>query len=433
MKKLILFVSLSLCLAALTGCQKRTNKKKVTKKLTKAQRQQLAWESKIKGAGLKLNKVRHAKLAQLAKGMTRGKVEVLIRKARYGSLSDFSWRTQRFQHKLYYIRKDHGLLLSFNAQQQLTMRRFVRCNRKGKVSFDELRASARGAAFADLKWLHNASKIDAWTFNPTTQVKIANKLHKKGKQQILALFRAYYQLTKTNMYCRHRYDLDEQRVLLLMQMLFVGPNKKPISPLLIGTPDVHLPGKQRSAWPYFPMAVKGGVPFLLVQGYTPENATRNTLDYIQYCTKHCTLRKNAFSPKMSPPQALSALVSSKRWKTLFSAPSQNVFGKSGGIRLWGHKKGKSIKVPKKPKKVKTTLIVKRGVKFPQFEVYHRALLRGQTLRAMKHIFQHVKHSGTKQPIYLTLKNNATWTHIQARIQRHKPRWDASTQQWKKTR
>lgn len=184
------------------------------------------------------------------------------------------------------------------------------------MDFSDLKTEIGSDLYPNVHMVHKAPSIIGSDFDPVALIHAVNVLHALGKEKAITILRTYIALSTSDPGRSEQYDLDEQRVFLVLRLLFVQKyGKIGMPPLLIGASDVvvsHL----NSSWPLFPIAVVNQIPFLLVSGYTLGGFPQNPLDHLDYCLQFCQLRHKPIEPESSSVDAVESLLASERWQTL---------------------------------------------------------------------------------------------------------------------
>ncbi len=172
---------------------------------------------------------------------------------------------------------------------------------------DEVAVTATVSGIADenvdeelypaLKTVHNAPKVEGYSFNPLGLIRAVNTLHALGKEKALAVLRAYHKLCRGN-----RDAFDEQRIFLIVRVLFEHESGT-MPRMNIGGPDVSEEG-----WPLFPITLVDDVPFMVCNGYSLAGKAESPTVHIDYAETSCKLRATPLAPKSSPAVAAANLL-----------------------------------------------------------------------------------------------------------------------------
>ena len=186
------------------------------------------------------------------------------------------------------------------------------------ASFDDLRGQVPADLFAAVKLIHQAPSVEGYNFDPAALIRAVNGLHPLGKEKVIAAIRAYISLAYKET-TRPQYHVDEQRVFLILRLLFVNANGDPNMPwMAIGatSPDVR-PGN--TDWPLFPLVMTDDIPLCLSGGYSLAGQAQPATSHVDYCEQNCVLRKQPLNPLKSPLLSADTIIQSKPWNRLFPA------------------------------------------------------------------------------------------------------------------
>lgn len=196
--------------------------------------------------------------------------------------------------------------------------------KKAMPDLNDLQTEIGQDLYPYVQLVHNAPAINGWTFNPAALVRAVNGLLPLGKERALDVLRKYFAVATANSDRREQLDLDEQRIFLVLRLLFIcGQGEHCLPPLLIGAPDVEPPPGD-DTWPLFPLAVVDDIPFLLTSGFgfMFGGAAQSSVEHIDYYAKYCELRDHPLEPKTSPLVAVESLVASGGWQKMVSAEAE---------------------------------------------------------------------------------------------------------------
>ena len=175
-------------------------------------------------------------------------------------------------------------------------------------------------------------------FDPVALTEAVNCLYSLGKSESLRTMEAYYDLarlrTSDNVmdsatdfadlrrqnFLRFKYDLDEQRLFLILRLLFVPQDPtSQMPPLVIGAPRPNLVAP--NDWPLFPLVLLNGIPFFMTGGYSLYGVPESPLVHLEYCRKKCVLRPAPLGPLTNAVETVRQTIQSERWKNLFAGES----------------------------------------------------------------------------------------------------------------
>ena len=429
MNKFYLYLLLSSLL--LVGC--RSSKKQITTKKQLNNKKVTQWirSSSSFIDALKLNKIKRLKLQQIKLGMKRKEVRQLLRQVRYGSLTDYAWSQKKKHFAAYFIRKYQVFIATFDESQHLRKIHFATCHPKKVKPLNQLLPIL--PTKLTLAFLNKTPNFNAWKFRPVRLIKIVNALQKLGKEHALESLRLYDLAIQKNIACMHHYQLNPQKIFLLARLLFTPKTQKDTLPMKLGQTDLYLPENLKKVFPLFPIVLSEDIPFLLIQGFDQIQRIAEVDEMLKYAEKQMNLRNKPLSPKHSPFEAFENLIKSMRWKSLFSPKTQNISQRIGvdynaqlstTQRFW--QKLTSKKNNKNSLKLLIKTVVKRKVKFPEFENFHKMLLKYQAIRATG-LFDAKLKKGVS--LLEMLQDQSLWKRYKKIVKRDKMRWNREKQRW----
>jgi hypothetical protein len=184
------------------------------------------------------------------------------------------------------------------------------------TDLSDLRGEIGSDLYPYVKLVHQAPSIDGATFNPVALIRAVNGLQSLGKERAVAVLRTYDKVATANANRREKYGLDEQRIFLILRLLFVPEDAASgVPPMLIGEADPPPPQGDHT-WPLFPLVVVDQIPFLPVSGYgfLMGGLPQSPLDHVVYCAQRCRLRDEPLVPETSPIKAVESLLASEQWE-----------------------------------------------------------------------------------------------------------------------
>ena len=191
------------------------------------------------------------------------------------------------------------------------------------VSLQDLRSRLPKGALEGIRLIHQAPSPMACGFDPTKLIRAVNRLQEIGSRESVRLLRLYHDLASyddgDDSDWRWRYDLDEQRIFLILRLLFVRKDGESHMPWMHSGATLPAIPKENTDWPLFPLAVSGDIPFFMANGYGLGGVPESPLRHLDYCEQNCVIRQEPMSPSLLPIQAVAALYRSERWKELFGA------------------------------------------------------------------------------------------------------------------
>jgi hypothetical protein len=185
------------------------------------------------------------------------------------------------------------------------------------IGFPDLKPRIDPGLFDALTVIHQApSAQGGLRFGSLPLIHAVNTLQEMGKERALKALWAYYRLSRgLSAGEAGRYDVDEFRILPILQLLFEGmPGYR------LGAGDVEVD---------HPIVAVQDVPFMLVSGYALEGRPPDAADHLRRVSG--ILRPFPLSPKATPLEAADELTESGAWKALNLRPG-NVGRKKWQIR-----------------------------------------------------------------------------------------------------
>lgn len=184
--------------------------------------------------------------------------------------------------------------------------------------FDELIDEVPADTFESIRIIHRSPAFMGPAFAPVSLIASVNHLRQLGADEAVRRLRIYHDLAvPLNGDRRWRFDLDEQRLFLILRLLFIRKDGDPRMPrIMIGaiSPSVR---DDDPNWPLFPLVVCGDIPFLFVTTIILGGQPESPLRHIDYCQATCVLRAQPLTPSISPIEAAEQLYGTKEWSQLF--------------------------------------------------------------------------------------------------------------------
>ena len=253
-------------------------------------------------------------------GMTHAEVERLIQRLRPGDgFNDAASLGKGLTISRYTLGDGTYLLLEYRNVAD----RWGNLGDNDKVAtvqvlhFDDLKKQVPEDLFQAVRLIHLSSSVAGYNFDSTSLIRAVNGLYPLGKQKALKVLGAYHALNGDDWDRQFRYDLDEQRIFLVLRLLFVrtdGESQMPCMQIGATSPEVEPENKD---WPLFPLTVQNDIPFCLSSGYSLAGEAESPLRHVDYCEKNCTLRKLPLRPSASPLQAMQSICAAEQWHRLF--------------------------------------------------------------------------------------------------------------------
>ncbi len=215
-----------------------------------------------------------------------------------------------------------------------------RVSRYEIASFSELTNRVSNVDYDLLDVIHRSPVPTSTRFDPVALTEAVNRLHSLGKTEALRVLKVYYDLAAERddhmiglpnrpplprNELRFKYDLDEQRIFLILRLLFVPKDAttSKMPHMIIGSPGPPFDKSFLYEWPLFPLVLVNGIPFLMIEGYMLAGVAESPLVHLEYCNKECVLRSEPLGPLTNAVGAVKQLVESESWKNLFTGqPSE---------------------------------------------------------------------------------------------------------------
>ena len=240
-----------------------------------------------------------------------------IRSSGFGS--PWTWR-EKVGLERYQLDCDTYLHLSFaNIKDKLGN---IRDNDKvtafSIVRIEGVKAEVPQSTFDSIRLIHHSPSPEPQSFDPVALINVVNHLRSLGAAEATRRLKIYHGLAATtDPYFRWRYDLDEQRLFLIIRLLFVRRDGDARMPRMhIGSTAPSVP-EDNTDWPLFPLAVRGDIPFFITSGYILGGQPESPLRHLEYCGAYCTIRDKPLTPTQSPIEVIDELYGTKEWQALF--------------------------------------------------------------------------------------------------------------------
>jgi hypothetical protein len=140
---------------------------------------------------------------------------------------------------------------------------------------------------------------EGFTYDPAIVIDAVNRLVETGMGPALEALRG-----------AQRPGASPDGILLVARVAFVPVDPGPLPRLELGRSDVDEERATR-AFPLFPIALSGDVPFLIVAGYMLGGET-DAGGYLDWCERHCRMRE-PLRPHDDPLAAAAELIESPEW------------------------------------------------------------------------------------------------------------------------
>jgi hypothetical protein len=186
------------------------------------------------------------------------------------------------------------------------------------VRIEGLKAEVPPSTFDSIRLIHHSPSPEPQSFDPVALITVVNHLRSLEAAEATRRLKIYHDLAATtDPYFRWRYDLDEQRLFLIIRLLFVRRDGDARMPqMYIGSTAPSVPG-DGTDWPLFPLAVRGDIPFFIADGYMLGGQPESPLRHLEYSGLYCTIRDKPLTPTQSPIEAIEELYGTKEWQALF--------------------------------------------------------------------------------------------------------------------
>ena len=270
----------------------------------------------------------------LAKGMTKSEVAKIVWPATGYRNKSWSDTAERYElDALWELQVEY-------ADGKLTSFRVGPRRRRGRGDFFDLAPRIAEGDLEAVYLIHKVSEFDGREFDPTSLVRAANCLSQLGRDKAVRALETYHELCSKEPENWPKYDLNEERILLLLPMVFQESDGKAFQVEYLKWSDTKAPKKTKKLWESFPLVLVDDLPFLIANGFDffePDpNAgpIRTTVvpspgigGMLKRCREQGTMRK-ALRPSSSPKAACEKLMASAVFKEL----AENNAGKEGNIK-----------------------------------------------------------------------------------------------------
>jgi hypothetical protein len=255
-------------------------------------------------------------------GTPKSEIETFIGKIRTSSRPrEGGWRgwgSNNRWHTLYALDEDFDLFVVHDESPSSLVESVE------VVGLPDLRAKIDPDLYPLVKAVHRAPGPAIIGFDPIALIRAANALHPAGKERALDALHAYHDLVTGLAHDdRMKYFLDEQRIFLVLRVLFQRTDGNPtLPPMHIGATDVPME-EGHAEFPIFPLVLRDDLPFLLVGGYGLAGKAESPRVHLRYCRERCSLRERPLAPGSSPVEIVDGLTITKEWKRVFGETEPN--------------------------------------------------------------------------------------------------------------
>jgi hypothetical protein len=275
------------------------------------------------------------------------------------------------------------------------------------VGFPDLRDRFSPEEFDTLLLIHRSPMYAHDGFDGLSLIRAANALLNLGKGKGVRVLDSYLDLSAGipdnvddvgyRLFLKYhfstKYQLSPERLLPILQLLVAHPEGvrgwKHEGPDLIEVPGVLKEVLKRSEgmfWPLFPLTLEGDFPFTVVSMATRTSSpVEEALS--RFKDERIRIRSRLYSPTQNPVEAADRLIASERWKDLQVSPSQNL--------------------------------------------QEKAHVRRQAIRAIAPLLTLSPDVVLQDPFFGPSENQ--WTEIVEQTRQRGIRWDASRQEFVRTR
>jgi hypothetical protein len=189
------------------------------------------------------------------------------------------------------------------------------------VRFNDLKKEFPAELFPAIRLIH-LSPSPGSHFDAVALMRAVNGLMPLGKEKVIKALREYERVATAqdveSGMRNFKYGLDEQRIFLIVRVLFVRTDGKAAMPdMIIGQPSARVEQTERDT-PLYPLMVIDDIPFWLCGGYSLAGAAQPPSEHIDFCEKNCIIRKDPLRPKDSPMTIAERAFSSERWRRVHS-------------------------------------------------------------------------------------------------------------------
>ncbi len=180
------------------------------------------------------------------------------------------------------------------------------------VQFSDLRPQISGDLFDEVRLIHLSPRLSDCG---SIQLRLFARLTVcawPARRRRCAM-KEYQHLIKGDWNRDWRYDLDEERILLIARLLFVRPgNDPPLASMEDGSAYENI--KPNAEWPFLPLVVQDDIPFCLKEEYFDAPGYKSVSDVLDYCDRACSLRQTPLCPDVLPLIAADRLFGSDLWR-----------------------------------------------------------------------------------------------------------------------
>lgn len=185
------------------------------------------------------------------------------------------------------------------------------------VGLEDFRPQIGEELFEAVRAIHHVSRHEAEP-DPVTLYRAVHRLVSMGKEQAIEALRAYLRLCESHKF-GGLYGFDDNRIRELADLLFVRRDMNRPLPMT-RIPWMWLPRKDSNAWPRFPFAVSGGLPFRVPTGPIPisKGPLGSAGWLLNFCAANADLRTDVLVPEGDPIAAAEEVLFVEAWDEIES-------------------------------------------------------------------------------------------------------------------
>ena len=170
----------------------------------------------------------------------------------------------------------------------------------------------RDASYAVDPYIRAAAQLQAMGKDQASGVLLDLATHRSNDSQLFKFLRRIGIRVQTS-----TQDQDQDiKIIVLCRMVFTPKANGEFRGPMIGLAN-FLGGTDYADWPFQPIEVVDGVPFLITYGYSLEGKAERAQSYVTYCIQNCDWNEVRFTPKseQEKQKALDKLLASPKWKS----------------------------------------------------------------------------------------------------------------------
>jgi len=198
---------------------------------------------------------------------------------------------------------------------------------RGWGDFAELSTEIGADLFPYVYLVQQSPSVGSGRFDPARLILAVNELHALGKDKALDVLAAYDRLVQRDSRRSLKYDLNENRIEPILELLFVHPDRVRVTPAvcLVRSLNPEWDVEDLSDDCLSELTLTDDVPFVISTpgGRTTGRPGNYMARRIAHGRDHYQLRKNPLSPSLFPLAAAQKLERSDVWRVLFRAGGYN--------------------------------------------------------------------------------------------------------------